>query len=131
VEVAVAVVVAVTAVTIGNPQHAIDGADRSAHARADGATDSGTYRACHAAAFVRSFLRAADDPLRMSHVGNCQERKYEWRRRKQARKRKRGRQRRRRDPCPLPVHFRDFLYLIKAGRILTDAALCNAGLTPG
>jgi hypothetical protein len=111
----------VTAVTIGNAQHAIDGADRPAYTSTDSAADSGTDRACHTAAFVRSFLRAADDPLRMSHMGNCQ-RKYECRRRKQARKRKGGRQRRRHDPCPLPVHFRDFLYLIKAGRILSDGA---------
>jgi len=87
VKVAVAVVVTVAAVPVGNSENAIDGANRATDARADGTADRGTDRTRNAAAFVRSLLGAAHDTLRMPGMADGEKREDQRRARKQARAR--------------------------------------------
>ena len=48
---------------IGNPEHTVDGANRSANAGADRSADQPADRAGGPIAFVGTFLRAAHDAL--------------------------------------------------------------------
>ena len=56
-------------VPMRNSEYAIHRADRAADTGADRAADDSTDRTRRAAAFAGAFLRAADDPLRMTEMG--------------------------------------------------------------
>jgi len=74
---AVAIVIATAAVAvpviamIGNPEHAIDRADRTADACTDRAANHRPNRTRRAAALARTLLRAADDALRVTEMGTA------------------------------------------------------------
>ena len=63
VTVTAAMMVPVVVGPLRDAEHAFDGSDRTAHARAYGAADHATYRAPQAMALVSPLLRAADDAL--------------------------------------------------------------------
>src|ERR1700688_805278 len=73
---AVAIVITAAAVAmtivamIGNAEHAVDGTDCAADACTDCAADHRTDRTRRAAALARTFLRAADDALRVPEMGD-------------------------------------------------------------
>ena len=80
----VAVVIAAAAIADGdrNPEHALDGAHRAADAGADRATDHTADRTGDPVTFLRAFLRAAHDALRMPDMGHRQQRENDGRGRK-------------------------------------------------
>ena len=60
----------VTIVTvIGNPEHAVDRADRASNTGTDRAANYRAHRTRRAAAFAGAFVRAADNALCMPKVG--------------------------------------------------------------
>ena len=66
--VAVVEAAAVIMVSIGNSQHAMNGAHRAADAGTDGAADHATDRTGDPIALVSTLLRAAHDALGMAGV---------------------------------------------------------------
>jgi hypothetical protein len=65
-----------------NSEHAIHRTDRTADTGADRAANDRTDRTRRAAAFAGAFLRAADNPLRITEMGYCKQGQDNSRRRK-------------------------------------------------
>jgi hypothetical protein len=84
VETIVAIVETVAAIMtpIGNPEHAINGTHSAADAGADRAANHTAYRTGGPVAFIRAFLRTADDALRMPELGDREQRQGDGRNRK-------------------------------------------------
>src|SRR3984893_13403998 len=79
---------------IGNPEHAIHGAHGSADAGSDRAANQSAHRTGGPVAFIRTFLGAAHDALRVPDMGNRQQAESECSTRKIESDRRTGRQRR-------------------------------------
>jgi len=66
--IAVIIPTAVTVVTVGNAEHALDRAHGAADTGADSASDHTAHRAGNAVAFMGAFLRTAHDALGMASL---------------------------------------------------------------
>ena len=77
--VAVIKTAAVIMMPVRNSEHAIHRANGAADTSADRAADHATYRAGHAIAFRRAFLRTAHDALGVPDMGDCEQSKCERR----------------------------------------------------
>src|SRR5581483_8863574 len=73
VEMIVAVVVAAAASSVGNAEHAINGADSAANTCPDDLSDHAAYGSGHTVTFVSTLLRAAHDSLGASDLGKRQQ----------------------------------------------------------
>src|SRR5258705_7261428 len=93
--------VVIAAATIATPiaairdsEHALDGAHRAADAGADRAANHPTHGAANPVAFVSTLLRAAHDALRMTDMGDREQREHQCRSREIKLYGQAGRQRR-------------------------------------
>jgi len=67
---------------IGNPEHTLDGAHRTANAGADRTADHSTHRTGRPVAFIGPLLRSAHDTLGMPDMGRGEQGDSECRTRK-------------------------------------------------